>query len=585
MLIPVVLTFIFLSIALLVALRLARYTWLTGISPVEGARITQSAGQTRRDGVAAANSWLGGTRKIFVLVVALVLGFHGYWVFWADSRGSKFSKAKVLDARNRRLAESGLKGWVLDRSGKLDAALIRYRYTGETLVREYPLGRAAVHLTGFSDFVYGSGGLEAAYRDWLTQSLSTYNRLVSPVPVGKDLQVSIDSNLQRELFRLLEATGKRGAAIVLGLPDNRVLALASVPSFDPGAIQDEDTWRRLADEADDPNTQALSPLVNRALGTLVTGGPAFYYRPGSTFKTFIAAVALDSGVTSERYLCKAEGFTPGGASRPIRDYAGEVHGMIGLREAFTHSCNQYFAQLGLKLGKARLAEYARRLRYVTDPEHAGETRSSGLWQLGHARREQFDSVFASPVPRMNLSNDASNYDVALESFGQGYDDFTVLSMALLAATAASSDGAIAEPTLEMNQQRQVAATFISPHAAAELRAMMRAVVTSGTAAGVFNPSVNVAGKTGTADRDVLVYDRQGRPSTYVDSNGKTRLRTQVSTDSWFIGFAPADNPRIAFAVMVENGGQGAKVAAPLAASAVEKAAALGLLKDQPGLHD
>jgi cell division protein FtsI/penicillin-binding protein 2 len=369
------------------------------------------------------------------------------------------------------------------------------------------------------------------------------------------------------------------------VPDNRVLALASVPTFDPGAIQDEDTWRQLTEQAEDPNTQPLSPLVNRALGTLVTGGPAFYYRPGSTFKTFVAAVALDTGVTSERYICKADGFTPSGASRPIRDYAGEVHGTIGLREAFTHSCNQYFAQLGLKLGKARLAEYARRLRYVTDPDHAGDNRSSGLWQLVHADREQFDYVFASPVPRMNLSNDATNYDVALESFGQGFDDFTVLSMALLASAAASPDGALAAPGFEASEHRQVVSAFISPRAAAELRSMMRLVVTSGTAVGAFNPASSVAGKTGTADRDVLVYDRQGRPVTYADSDGKTRLRTQTSTDSWFIGFAPADNPRIAFAVMVENGGQGAKVAAPIAARAVEKAAALGLLKEQPRSRD
>jgi peptidoglycan glycosyltransferase len=585
MLIPFVLTVVFLAIALILAGWLARCAWLGSRLAIKRSQSESGPSayvQTIGTGLRSANKWLAGTRRVFLLLILLVFSFHAYWVYWAEGKDSRFSKAKVFDARTRRFAESGLKGWVLDRGGKLESALIRYRYDGRTLVREYPLGRAAIHLTGFSDFVYGSGGLESAYRDWLTQSASAYNKLVSPVPVGKDLQITIDSDLQREVFRLIDATGKPGAAVVLAVPDNEVLALASSPSFEPSAIQDEDRWRRMIEQVEDPSTQALSPLVNRVLGTLVTGGPAFYYRPGSTFKTFLAAVALDCGVTSERFTCKADGFRPLGASRPIRDYEGEVHGTIGLREAFAHSCNQYFAQLGLKIGKQRLAVYARRLRYVTDPNEEAAARSTGLWLLEHGDQRQFDSIFASPTDRLNLSKEATSYDVALESFGQGFDDFTVMAMALLASAVASPDGGLAAPTFELSAPRKVIGPFISGHAAAELRELMRSVVTRGTAAGVFGQDTGAAGKTGTADRDVLVYDRQGRPLTYTGPDGKSRLRTQVSTDSWFIGFAPADNPRIAFAVMVENGGQGAKVAAPIANKILEKAGSLGLLKERSG---
>jgi cell division protein FtsI/penicillin-binding protein 2 len=475
------------------------------------------------------------------------------------------SKARRLDARNLRLAESGLKGWVLDRSGKLENALIRYRSDGGVITRDYPLGEAAVHITGYSDFVFGAGGLEAAFRDWLSEPASTYNQLSSPHPVGKDLKVSIDSKLQREVFGLLKASGRPSAAVVLLLPDNEVLAMASYPSFDPTAIRDEETWRRLTEQAEEFKTLPASPLVNRALGTMVTGGAAFYYRPGSTFKTFVAAAAIDSGLTGERFTCRAAGLTVEGTSRPIRDFGGEVHGTLGLHDAFRLSCNQYFAQLALKLGKERLANYARRLRFAVSPDDKTQ-RSLDLWRVAHGDKDQFDYLFAPPVSRMNLSREATKFDLALQSFGQGYDDLTVMSMALIAAAAASPDGSFVAPTFEMDSPRKVIGNFISPQSAAQLREMMRSVVENGTAAGAFGSlggRPTVSGKTGTVDED-----------------GRKHYRLGNSTDSWFIGFAPSENPRIAFAVLVENGGQGAKAAAPLAARIVAHAGSLDYL--EPG---
>jgi cell division protein FtsI/penicillin-binding protein 2 len=488
---------------------------------------------------------------------------------------------KRLDARNLRLAESGLKGWVFDRSGKFENALIRYRSDGGVISREYPLGAAAVHITGYSDFVFGAGGIEAAYRDWLTKPSSTLNQMQSPTPVGEDLRVTIDSALQREAFALIQATGKPSAAVVLLLPNNEVLAMASAPSFDPRAITDEDNWERMTAQAEDFRLQEVSPLVNRALGTLVTGGPSFYYRPGSTFKVFVAAAAIDSGVTGERFTCRGEGFTPPGSGQPVRDFGGEVHGTIGLADAFRVSCNQYFSQLGLKLGKQRLANYAARLRFVTAPNDK-TTRFLDLWQTPHADRDRFDYVFAPPVTKMNLSAAATSFDIALESFGQGYDDLTVMSMALLAATAASPDGVYTGPTLEVGAPRKVIGPFISAQSASQLRTLMRSVVEHGTAAGAFaslSGRITAGGKTGTADRVVFDYDPTGKLIVdYVDKDGNPHFKSEGWTDSWFIGYAPADDPKIAYAVLVENGGQGAKAAAPIAAKLVSKAAVLGYLK-------
>jgi penicillin-binding protein A len=574
--IPYLLTIIFFVIGLLLSLIMAWAAWRHRNPPALAE--DELPKDLKEFGPAATNRWLRGLRIFLALLLLTVLGFHSYWVFKADS-SKEFNQAQRLDARNLRLAESGLKGWVLDRSGKLENALIRYRNDGGVISREYPLGAAAVHLTGYSDYIFGAGGIESAYRDWLTDPVSTYNQMNSPIPVGKDLTVSIDASLQREAYNLLQATGKASAAVVLLLPNNEVLAMASAPSFEPRSIMDESSWRRMSEIAE--KAPLISPLVNRALGTLVTGGTAFYYRPGSTFKVFVAAAAEDTGLTHETFTCKAEGFLPQGSNRPVRDFEGEVHGTIGLQDAFKVSCNQYFAQLGLKMGKERLANYAKRLGFSTSPDDK-TSRSTDLWQIAHGDQSRFDYVFAPPVTKMNLTAKATSFDVALQSFGQGYDDLTVMSMALITAAASSADGAFVAPTFEVGGQRKIVSPFISPQAAAQVRALMRSVVEQGTASGAFAPlagRITAGGKTGTADRDVPVYDKQGKPVVdYVDKDGDKHYKIEGWTDSWFVGVAPADNPQIVYAVLVENGGQGAKAAAPIAVKLIEKAAQRGHIK-------
>ena len=578
MLIPFTLTLIFTILGLLLTLFLL---WVAIRHRGQPTAAVANAPSTLREfGPRETNRWLVGFRTLLFALIGGVIAMHSYWAYYAGrDPKSSFSTAKKLDGRNLRLAESGLKGWVLDRTGKLENALIRYRYDGGLIHRDYPLGAAGLHLTGYSDYVFGSGGMEYALRKWLTQAASTSNELAAPVPAGKDLKVSIDSDLQRTVYGLLQGSGKPSAAVVLLLPNNEILAMASSPSVDPLSISDEDTWRSLTDQAE--SAPELSPLVNRALGTLVTGGAAFYYRPGSTFKAFTAAVAIESGMTNQKFTCRGEGFTPAGSGRAIRDFEGEVHGTIGFDQAFKVSCNQYFAQLGLMLGKERLANYARRLGFAISPDD-DRLRARDLWQTGHGDPSDFNFIFAPPIGRMNLSRAATSYDVALESFGQGYDDMTVFKMALIASAAANPDGMLMAPTFEPGAPGKVMGQFVSAQSAAELRRLMKLVVQSGTAAGAFSRlggHISAAGKTGTADREIPVYDKEGNQVVdYVDKEGRTHYKTQGWTDGWFIGFAPADNPQIAFAVLVENGGQGAHSAAPIAVKAIERAASLGYVK-------
>ncbi|HWC77295.1 MAG TPA: penicillin-binding transpeptidase domain-containing protein [Blastocatellia bacterium] len=575
MVIPFSLTIVFTIAGLLLALLLAWAAWRHR-NPSSAGNAQQEEPQ-KEQGSTAANPWLRGMRAVFVLLLIAAFGFHSYWIFKADST-DEFARSKRLDARNRRLADSGLKGWVLDRSGKIENALVRYRNDGGVITRDYPLREAAAHLTGYSDFMFGSGGIEYAFREWLTEPAGLLNRALSPAPVGKDFTTSIDATLQKEVFDLLDRTGKAAAAVVLLLPNNEVLALASTPSFDPRAAADEKSWRNLIERAD--KAQHISPLVNRSLGTMVGGGPSFYYRPGSTFKVFTAAVAIDSAMTGEIFTCRPGGFQPPASGRPIGDYAGSVHGSIGLADAFKHSCNQYFAQLALKIGRMRLADYARRLHFEVDPEAGG--RIEIPWQVSHANAKDFDFIFGPPEQRLNLSSDATPFDVSLQGLGQGYNDVSVLQMALLASAVAGTDGAYVAPSLETGGERKVAGQFITPESAAKLRELMKLVVQSGTAASAFasiDKGLTAGGKTGTADREVPLYDRQGNPVTWVDENGKKHTRRVGVTDSWFIGFAPADNPRIAYAVMVEGGGAGGHVAAPIAVKLIEKAAQLGYMRN------
>ncbi|HEU4388113.1 MAG TPA: penicillin-binding transpeptidase domain-containing protein [Blastocatellia bacterium] len=574
MLLPKVLTIIFSVVALLIVVVLGWAAWnhRSSTSPT-----VADAEATSPIGPVAANRWLQGLRWLLAVVITLVPITHAYWVFLAESSDS-FAQARTLDARSRRLADSRLKGWVIDRSGKLDHSLIRYRADRGAISREYPLGPAAVHLTGYSDFVFGSGGIEYGYRSVLDAPPTSTGPLSGSAEVGKDLAITIDSALQRELFEILQGTGKPSAAVVILLPENEVIAMASVPSFDPLVVRDEREWQRLIRQAE--LAPERSPLVNRALGRLVTGSPGFYYRPGSTFKLFVASVAVDSGITEERFTCRGEGFVAPGVSRPIRDYANEVHGTIGLEDAFRLSCNQYFAQLGLKLGRERLRAYTRRLGLSADPDDG--LRTHDFWRLAQGKPVDFENIFSPPPSRLNLSTKATNYDIALQCFGQGYADLTVIQMAALVASVANKDGMVASLTLEPGAPKKTPGPFVSPSAAEKLRKMMQSVVESGTAAGAFSRArghMTAGGKTGTADRDLIAYGPDDKPLVArIDAEGHPHYKHVAVTDSWFVGFAPADNPRIAFAFIVENGGAGAHSAAPAAVRLIESATALGVLK-------
>ena len=159
MVIPLILTYAILVAGLLL-MAISLWTALRHRNPAH--ETEEEAGGLKDFGPSATNRWLRGLRVFLAILILVVFGFHSYWVFRADSNEG-FNRAKRMDARNRRLAASGLKGWVFDRTGKLENALIRYRSDGGYVRREFPLSDAAVHVTGYSDFICGAGGSEHAF--------------------------------------------------------------------------------------------------------------------------------------------------------------------------------------------------------------------------------------------------------------------------------------------------------------------------------------------------------------------------------------------------------------------------------------
>ncbi|MBX7222743.1 MAG: hypothetical protein K1Y36_22535 [Blastocatellia bacterium] len=501
--------------------------------------------------LSGANFGLRAATAFFLLVCLVALGLHSYWALLSNgpvSSDPQYARLKgARDQRGRRLSESALRGWVFDRSHLPENALCRYQVVGGRVHREYPLGEYSAHILGYTGFLHGEAGVERAFAAQLKKPAKLWNTFLSSAPVGSDIALSLDFAMQRSAGEQLKT--KRGAVVVLRVDTGEILALASSPGFDPKAAEGNEAWDKYVQDTDG------QPFLNRALND--------YYLPGSTFKTVVATAAIESGLTGQTFTCSAAGYTPPGSGRAIKDDKDEVHGTLNLAKAMEVSCNQYFAQMGVLVGRERLGDVARHYGLFIDesPESARQSRT--VKQLWNTESAELDATFNVAQSRMMLSPRVTSYDVALQSIGQGFDQVTVLQMAMIAAAVGRTDGMLVAPALEAERPVKKLGAALTPAAATQLRPMLRAVVEKGTAARAFRGCrIPVAGKTGTAQ---------------VSVNGGRDLRI----DAWFIGFAPADNPKIAFAVVVEAGGYGGERAAPIARTLVEQAERSGLLALPP----
>ncbi|MDT5261804.1 MAG: penicillin-binding protein, partial [Acidobacteriota bacterium] len=246
-----------LTLLLLASLLLLRRRRRSALEAVAPADLPPEVRQ--RLGATSTNRGLRALRWLFVLLALGVFGFHVYWAQYAAESNDRFQELSYKDLRNRRLAESTLRGWILDRTGSLDKALALYRRAPNgQIVRDYPLDTEMSQLLG-SD--RGDAGLERAL--FGIQSGAAPEALDLALgrdikqPANLDVRLTIDSELQKEAVAQLR--GRHGAAVVLNPQTGEVLAMYSNPSYSLKEVQEEDAWIRLEANKRD------QPLVNRAL--------------------------------------------------------------------------------------------------------------------------------------------------------------------------------------------------------------------------------------------------------------------------------------------------------------------------------
>src|ERR1041384_1379203 len=544
----------------------------------------------QRLGVTSTNRGLYWLRWLFVLLALAVFGFHLYWAQYAAERNERFEELNYKDLRNRRLAESTLRGWILDRSGKLENALALYtRGANGEIVRSYPLDREMAQLFG-SD--RGDPGLERALFGIQSNNAPealdlALNRDIKQ-PANLDVRLTIDRDMQKTAVEQLR--DRHGAVVVLNPQTGEVLAMYSNPSYTIEEVQDEANWIRLdANERD-------RPLVNRALGA--------YYVPGSTFKTVVMTAAFLNGMQDSVFSGYPGGYVAEPGAKPITDDNGscEVCGPMHIDQALMISSNQYFAQMAVKLGPDKLGAAARLLGIGTYDDANQLLRGRKRPDIWNASSDAVKRALAPRESTILSSPKMRRYDLALEGFGQGYaGQMTPLQMAMVVSAIGNLQGRLMKPKIEYDLPPAPFNQVMPPPSAAEERRLMGLVTMgpSGTATSVFAPTVTAqgitsGGKTGTAQKEVPEYDpktgemktekryERDRRGNIIREYTVPILSPEKRIDSWFLCIAPLDYPQLAIAVIIEGGGYGARAAAPVAAALVLKARDLGLLGNTQG---
>lgn len=479
---------------------------------------------------------------VFSFLFVALIATATYWLWRAPDLEARQGNPQIV----RELEIE--RGLILAANGRTRLAANRKRTLEDGTVwylRRYPQRSLTAHAVGYSTIGRSRTGLEKSMNDYLTASNANLSTIfdttldtIRGIPrEGNDLVTTLDLDAQRAAVDGL--AGKCGAAVALEPSTGRVLALASAPSFNPNLVEtDFDSI-----EAITAPCEPASPLLDRA-----TAGR---FVPGSTFKVITASAAIDTGRFTPESVFEDPGFCTlfGKQVFNFADQSGpEEFGTINLADALENSVNSVFCNIGKELGVDIVLEYAKRFGFYERPPielPSEEVLISGLYRRGRL----FDP--ASP----------SEVDPGRLAFGQERLVVTPLQMALVAAGVANR-GVVMEPKLV---ERIVAPdgnviqgfdpeewkTAIKPSTAAAVTAMMVRVVEGGTGTAAQIPGVSVAGKTGTAETGVL-----GRNNT------------------WFIAFAPANDPQVAVAVALsDQSGTGGVTAAPIARSIIE--AALG----------
>ncbi|MEE0706620.1 MAG: FtsW/RodA/SpoVE family cell cycle protein [Adlercreutzia sp.] len=405
-----------------------------------------------------------------------------------------------------------------------------------TYKREYPAGTLAAHIVGYTSQKFGSAGIEAAYNDTLRgeQNFASFTDVVNSLAgiqtKGNDVTLTIDATIQRAAQNVLE--GQVGACVVMNPETGAVLALASSPTFDAA------DYEALLTAASD-NSSDSSELFNRATQAL--------YAPGSTFKMVTLAAALQDGVATADTMYDSPGTMDIG-NAPVTNVKKRNYGRITLEMAMWYSSNTVFGQVGVQLGADLLVQMAGNFGF----------------------NEDIDFPLPLATSLMPDPEEMTTWETAWAACGEPVGEHespagpqaTVMQMCLVGC-AIANEGALMQPYLvdgvyNANGERSFSPMplklkqAIDKDTAAREIEIMKGVVTDGTGSRAAIDGVAVAGKTGTHERG------------------------DGDDDSWFVGLAPANDPKVVVAVAIERGesGAGAGAAHDVLETALEVTGAL-----------
>ncbi|MEN3357811.1 MAG: penicillin-binding protein [Mycobacteriales bacterium] len=407
-------------------------------------------------------------------------------------------------------------------------------------LRVYPGQATYAPATGFYSLIYGGTGIEQTDNDLLTGSDNRlFTRRLSDLLTGRDprggnVVLTLNRAAQEAAYKAL--AGRRGAVAALDPRTGAILALVSSPSYDPTVLSSHDPTA-IRDSYDKLTSDADAPMLDRAINQS--------YPPGSTFKVVVSAAALQNGRNPDTVVDCPHRLKLPQSSKELKNFGDETCGAdrVPLITAFTNSYNTAFAKLGLDLGASAIRRQAQ---------------AFGINDSGFSMPLDVSGSSVGPIV-----DDAS---LAQSSIGQRDVKLTPLEGAMIAAAVANR-GQLMKPYLVKELQAPDLSVLdatkaeplnpdqpqaIPPEVAGQLTTMMTSVVNNGTGRRAKIPGVQVAGKTGTAE----------------NAPGK-------QPHAWFIGFAPADNPTVAVAVVIENAGNenseatGGEASAPIAADVIK----------------
>ncbi len=456
---------------------------------------------------------------VFALLLLLpLINVVRYAIFDADNLSSHKNHPNYNDNWK-------LMGCILDRNlSPLAFSKADYKAENKGMMpRSYPLGECAANVIGYNCSEYSSVGLEDDLADKIRafnvprtpwEAVRLWNK---PDRSGDDVVTTLDVSLQTKIFNYM--VGYRGAAVVIDIKNGDILAMVSLPSYDPNNLRAEGYWEKINRDND------AACLLDRA--------KQGYYPPGSVFKPLIMAACLEEGLArwNETFHCD-RGFWAGNY---FISCLGD-HGDITLNEALTYSCNAAFGRLGMAMQMPKIRAWMKKFKL--------DQKMAFVPGAVPARLPESDTVSAP----------------AEAAIGQADTLVSPLHMARIAAVIAR-DGIDIEPRLLRGQIRTSAKgmytvwkcpegkseRIISADTASLVALSMRNVVREGTGMAAQIPEVPVAGKTGSAENP------------------------HGATHAWFIGYAPAGRPHYAVSVIVENRGGGGVVAAPVAKYILEEA--------------